>query len=686
MPPPSLSRLLRPASVAFFGGRWAEAAVRSSLKMRYGGALFPVHPSRKKMGGVKCFRRVCDLPSPPDAAFVGVNRGATVAVARELAEAGCGGAVCFASGFGEAGGIKLQNELTRAAGDMPFLGPNCYGFINYLDGALLWPDAHSGRRAKSGAAFLSQSSNIAVNVAMHLRGLPLSYVVCAGNQAQTGIAEIGEALLADKRVSAIGMYLEGIARPGEFAAFAAKAEETGTRIAAIKTGRSVQSRRAAAAHTASLSGEAEASSAFLQKCGITEAQSLPQLMEILKMFHLRAAPRGRKIFAMACSGGEAGLFADSAARAGLQTPQPKPARARELAKCLGPLVRIANPLDYHTFVWGDEAESERVFSLAVSDDCDMNILTLDYPSAAHSPGRGWKIAADAFCRAAKKIKSPCAVLSTLPENMSEKESQKLLRNGVVPFAGMDDALEAIAATVRASECENAAAKGWRPHPPFCGGALFAVDEAEAKDVLSRAGIDVPRGMRAKNAAEAGKIADSLIKKCGGRIALKGLGCAHKTEKGLLALNLESGNAAARAGGRMQSAKGFLVEEMVGGAAAEMLVCARRDAVYGITLTVAAGGIAAEFLKDAATIVLPADEKEILAAMRRLHYWKILRGWRGLAPADVFAAAKAAFMLANLLETEKNIAEAEINPLLVMPKKGGAVAADALIKMRKEKKR
>jgi len=169
---------------------------------------------------IEKFNSLADLPGAPDAAFVGVNRNMTIAVVRELSAMGAGGAICFASGFLEAlkedaNGAGLQDELLAGAGDMKIIGPNCYGFVNYLDGAALWPDQHGGERVSRGVALVTQSSNIAINLTMQRRGLPLAYVVTAGNQAQTDLSEIGIALLEDPRVSALGLHIEGIGNIGQ---------------------------------------------------------------------------------------------------------------------------------------------------------------------------------------------------------------------------------------------------------------------------------------------------------------------------------------------------------------------------------------------------------------------------------------------------------------------------------------
>ncbi len=176
-----LSRLFRPRHIALLGGGWAANAIRACQAMGYEGQIWPVHPSKPDIAGIPTYSSLSALPEAPDAAFVAVNRDLSIEVMRELSALGAGGAVSFASGFAETDDADKQAALVAAAGDMPMLGPNCYGVINYLDGALLWPDQHGGERVESGVAIVSQSSNIAINMTMAARGLPIAYMACVGN-------------------------------------------------------------------------------------------------------------------------------------------------------------------------------------------------------------------------------------------------------------------------------------------------------------------------------------------------------------------------------------------------------------------------------------------------------------------------------------------------------------------------
>ena len=136
-----LARLFAPRSIAFVGGTIAAMAIRRSIEMGFEGDIWPVHPRRKFVEGFPCYPSIEDLPGVPDAAHIGVNREQTISVVRSLSGAGAGGCVCYAAGFAEMGteGRALEQELIEAAGEMPLIGPNTFGYLNFLDKCALWP-------------------------------------------------------------------------------------------------------------------------------------------------------------------------------------------------------------------------------------------------------------------------------------------------------------------------------------------------------------------------------------------------------------------------------------------------------------------------------------------------------------------------------------------------------------------
>ena len=371
--------------------------------MGFAGALWPVHPGRATVAGRPAFRSVAELPAPPDAAFVGVNRHATVEVVAALSRAGAGGAVCYASGFLEAGdGGTLQRALVEAAGEMPIIGPNCYGLINFLDGAPLWPDQHGGRRLgadERGVAIVTQSSNIAISLTMQRRALPLAYVVTAGNQAQLGVSRLASAFLEDGRVSAIGLHVEGFDSVAGFEALAREARARAVPVVVMKAGRSERGRAATLSHTASVAGSDAGAEAFLRRLGFARVHGIPELLEALKLLHVHGALGGARLGAMCCSGGEAGVIADAVEGTGVALPDLAPEHTAAVGATVHPLVTVANPLDYHTFSWGDEAALARTFTAFARAGFDATMLVLDFPRTDRCEDAEWWVAANAFERA-----------------------------------------------------------------------------------------------------------------------------------------------------------------------------------------------------------------------------------------------------------------------------------------------
>ncbi|MDP3960745.1 MAG: acetate--CoA ligase family protein [Pseudorhodobacter sp.] len=658
-----LTRLLRPRSIAVLGAGWARNVIEQCRKMGYDGPIWPVHPTRDTISGLRAYRSLADLPGVPDATFIGVNRHATLEVVAELAAMGAGGAISFASGWAEAGEPGLQRRLVAAAGDMPILGPNCYGVINYLDGALLWPDQHGGVRVGRGVALLSQSSNIVINLSMQRRALPVAYVACLGNAAVVGLAELAGALLADDRVTALGMYVEGIDDAAALADLAARARAAGKGIVCIKSGKTALSRTAAASHTAALAGGGVASSAFLRQIGVAEVATPAELIEALKILHLHGPGLGARLCSLSCSGGEAGLVADLAAPHGLDFPPPSEATRTRLGEILGPIPTIANPLDYHTFIWGDGPRTTEVFTTMLAG-YDAGLFIIDPPRRDRCDPSGYRPALDSIVAAAKATGVSAFAVASLPENFDEAEAARLMDQGVAVLMGLETALAAVAAAQ-----VPAGVAGWQPLPPFAPRAAVLLSEAEAKALLAKAGVAVPNGVQGGTLAEVQAGAAGLH----APLVLKGLGFAHKTEAGAVRLGLETLAGQAE----MAGATGYLAEEMVTGAVAEVLLGLRRDPVYGVTLTIGIGGVTAELLADTVTLILPVTEAEILAGLRRLRLWPLLDGYRGRARADVAAVAALAVRLGAVMAADPGLEEIEINPILV--RESGAVAVDALIR-------
>ena len=677
------ARLIRPRSIAVVGGREAARVAEQCDRMGFDGTLWPVHPTRGTVAGRTACPSVAELPAAPDAAFVAVNRHATVETVATLARMGAGGAVCYASGFLEANdGGALQQALVEAAAGMPIVGPNCYGLINFLDGVPLWPDQHGGRRLgpeERGVAIVTQSSNIGVSLTMQQRGLPVAYLVTAGNQAQLGISGLASALLDDERVSAIGLYVEGFDSVAGFEVLARKARERTVPVVVIKTGRSERARASNLTHTASIAGSDAGADAFLRRLGFARVHGIPDFIEALKLLHVHGALGGAGVGAMCCSGGETAVLSDTVEGTGVTFPDLVPEHAEAVRATVHPLVTVANPFDYHTFSWGDEAALTDTFTAFARGGFDATMLVLDFPRTDRCDDADWEAAVNAFEHAVRTTGSKGVIAATLGENLPEGRAARLIERGIAPIAGVRETFTAIA-------CAAAIGDAWRSP---CGRPLVGseclptepvlLDEATAKTRLAEYGVEVPRGTVARTVDEAAAVADSLD----GPVVVKALGVAHKTERGAVRLGLrERGGIREAARDLLGFGGGVLVERFETGVVAELIVGLHRDPQLGLLLTVGSGGVFVELAADSAILLLPVPESEIRGALSALRCAPMLAGWRGGEPADVDAAVAAIRGIAELAVANRDrIEELDVNPLGVRARGQGAVALDALIRTR-----
>ena len=581
---------------------------------------------------------------------------------------GAGGAVCFASGFKEtADGAVLNDQLLAAAGNMPILGPNCYGVLNAVDQVALWPDQHGLVPVETGVAILTQSSNIAINLTMQRRGLPIAYTITAGNQAQQGLASIAQTIIRDDRVTALGLYIESFGDIAAFEELARLSRALGKPIVALKVGRSQESQLATISHTASLAGSSGGSDAVLARLGIARVGSPAALLETLKLFHCHGRLSGARIASLSCSGGEASVMADTAAQYGLTFPPLTSEQTDTLSQHLSSLVNLANPLDYHTQIWRDKAAMTAVFAAMTGDDIDLTLVVLDFPRLDSCTADDWMIAIEAIEDAARQTGRPFGVVGSIVENLPEAIAKRLLGAGIVPLCDFGTTCEAISA----ARIPNS-----QDHQPLLPAPSLAttttVTEGDAKLALAAYGVDVPRSRA--GVAQADVI--DCAEKIGFPVVLKGEGVAHKTEAGAVKLNLADAAQVRAAAQEMQTST-FLVEEMITGTVAELLIGIVADPAHGFVLTLAAGGTLTEILEDGQSLLLPTTDADIRHALGQLRINPLLIGFRGGEPANIDVIVDAVLKLQNFVTDHADeIAEIEINPLICT--KDRAIIADTLL--------
>jgi acyl-CoA synthetase (NDP forming) len=673
-----LTRLLNPSSIAFIGGNECAVAIRRTRELGFTGTIYAVHPKREELSGIPTLKSPDDIPGPVDAAFIAVKNVPTIEVVRTLAAKGCGGAVIYAAGFAETGNADLQRQLLEAANGMPLMGPNCYGFVNTLSRAALWPDETGLEPVERGVALITQSGNIACNFTMMMRGLPVAAVFSIGNQVDVGMHDMVETLSADPRISAIGLHVEGLPDVAAFARAAALARKRKVPIVVLKTGRSEQGAKVAMSHTSSLAGADTLYGALFERYGIARMKSVSAFAETLKFLHNGGPIAGSRLVSLSCSGGEAALVADMALERNVSFPPFNAETRPRVAATLNEYVAIDNPLDYHTFIWGQPEKLTATFTEVLKGGFDVGMVILDTPTHPKMKPDSWAATARAMAAASKATGARAAVVASLSEGMPLWLAAELSESGVAPMMGLDDALTAFEAA--ASIGRNWARDEEPPEmlPPVIRGHDARIfSEYKAKQLLKAHGLAVPDGIvcRAEDAAAAAE-------KLGYPVTLKvsSAAIAHKTETGGVALNLRTAAEVEEAARRMSAlAPDVLVERMVTGAVAELIIGLTSDPQFGTALVVGAGGILTELMKDTVTLILPTTRTEIERALRTLKVWTLVEGFRGKS-GDAEAVIGAVEAVAAFAEANRGLVEElDVNPLLVL--KDGAIAVDALIKMR-----
>ncbi len=692
----NIARLLHPKSIAFIGGAALAAPIHSCEAIGFAGDIWVVNPKRESLAGHRCYPSVADLPAAPDAAFVSVRSDLTPGLVADLAQKGAGGVVCYAAGFAEIGGDgkALQQALKAAAGDLAVVGPNCYGVLNYLDGAALWADVHGGHKLDQGVAVISQSGNIALNLTMAERSVPLAQVISVGNQAVLGVSDFIPTLVDDPRITAIGLYLEGLDDIAKFSRAAAYALEKGKPIVAVKVGTSDTAAQLALSHTSSLAGSDSLYQALFDRMGVIRSPSLAAFMETLKLLHVLApkgengisAMAGGRLGVLTCSGGDAALVADLADRLGLSIPPLTPAQEADLRSRLNHFTSVANPLDYNTAIWGDGPGLQACFATVMSGPMDATVLVIDYPSQGSLNEGDWDVAVDALIAAARQTGKFGVLAASLPELLPKAARERALAAGLAPLQGLDEALVALggahwqacrAAALRGGAAERLAVNTLPPPDP--AGTPRSLSEWDSKQRLAAAGLPVPAGRLVS--AEA---APAAAQEIGFPVVVKATAAhlAHKSEAGAVALNLHSPEAVNAAITAMASlADTFLVESMQTGAVCELIVGIKRDPQFGLALVIGSGGVLVNLVEDSASLLLPTDRQAVSDALDGLKAARLLAGYRGKPPGDRAAAIDAIMTIAAWAETEgEALFELDVNPLLVLPDGQGAVAVDALVRL------
>ncbi|GAB2936206.1 acetate--CoA ligase family protein [Streptomyces heilongjiangensis] len=696
---PDLDRFFRPESVAVVGASDTEGRPNTGITRqllawaeRVGARLHPVHPTRPSVFGVPCSPSVADLPEQVDLAVLLVSD--PLPLIDELAAAKVKFAVAFASGFAETGeeGALAQQRLAaavaRSAG-LRLLGPNTNlnafeRFRDDLDGpaiALITQSGHQGRPVFS----------------LQELGIRLSHWAPTGNEADLETADFISYFAERPEVGAIACYIEGLKDGRSFLLAADRAARRGVPVVAVKVGRTEAGARTAATHTGKLTGADAVVDAAMRQYGVIRVDGLDELQDTATLLARARRPRSGAparpvadgVVVYSISGGTGAHFADLATEAGLRLPTLSEAKQAELHQWIPGYLNVANPVDNGGHPVGDW-RGPRILD-AILDDPAVGVLIC--PITGPFPPMSDKLAQDLVDAAERTDKLVCVVWGS-PVGTEDAYRETLLGSSkVATFRTFANCITAVRAHLDHARFTTAYRSPFdeaprSPSPSFRKARELMrpgqqLSEHAAKQLLRAYGIRVPREQLVTSAAAAVRAA-SLV---GYPVVMKASGAriAHKTELGLVKIGLTSASQIRDAYRELTDIAryedvpldGVLVCQMVE-RGVEMVVGVTHDDLFGPTVTVGLGGVLVEVLRDAAVRVPPFGEDQARAMLAELRGRALLDGVRGAPPADVDALVEVVLRVQRMaLELGDEIAELDINPLMVLPRGQGAVALDAL---------
>jgi acyl-CoA synthetase (NDP forming) len=698
MPDPrrSIERMLRPRSISIVGASPTPGSLGQSLlanleRFAFKGDVHLVSATRSEIGGRPCLKSTSELPQGVDCAALAIPRAGILDAVKGCAARGVGGVIIYAAGFAETGpeGQKLQADIARIARDhgMAISGPNCLGHINYVDGIPLTfsacvPVPLAGRR---GIGIVSQSGAMATvfRAALHPRDIAISHSISTGNEALNGTEDFLDFLIDDEATHVILMLVEQFRQPQRFLVAARRAHAAGKPIVLLHPGRSAAARASAKTHTGALSGDYQVMRALVSHAGVAIVDTLEELHDLGElMIRWPSPPRGGAAV-ISDSGAFKAMVLDFCEHSDLEVPEPTGATRDSLAALAPDLILPTNPLDVTAQSLVDPDLYRKGMKPFLDDPrYGSVVLSVVLSSATHSQRKMAPIIS-----ALRDFGPPKPVVFAMMGEDSEVAPEIIaeLRNLGVPFfRSPERALRALAklAAVRAPQGALPAPAAAPANDRLPSGVI---PEFAAKKILADAGIPVPRAALAKNLNDAQPAATQI----GYPVVLKAQSAAlsHKSDVGGVALGIADDASLANAWRKLHAdiAKarpdlqldGVLIEAMTR-PGVELILGARNDPDWGPSLTVGLGGIWTEALRDVRVMPAWLAPSAIADELRKLKGAVLLTGYRGKPALDIDAAAEIAAKLGQFVSAHPEVAEIDINPLVVYPKGEGAIAVDALI--------
>jgi acyl-CoA synthetase (NDP forming) len=676
-----LTPLFAPDSVAIVGAsndpaKWGHWLARGAIGGEHRRAVYLVNRTGGEVLGRPTYKDLRELPERPELVVVAVPASGFEATTDAALETGARAIVAIAAGLGEIDEEGRERERAvvervRAAGAI-LLGPNCTGVYD----ATTELDVSSSDFTPGPIGLVSQSGNLAIEVSLLARevGLGVSRFASVGNQADLEIAELIRDLAAHVETRLIAVYCEDFRDGRDFARAAAEARQAGKPVVLLAGGVTATGLQAAQSHTGALVSDSFAVDAACRAAGIVRVTTPREIVDVAQVLLAGSRPRGPRLAIVSDGGGSGVVAADVATQIGLELPRLSGELAARLAEAMTATSTTTNPVDFAGAGEQDLSSYERVPRLLLeSGEVDAVMLTgyLGGYSATADDLRGPETeAARGLARAMSDGRKPVIVQTMY---WQESPAAALREGGVPVFRDVDGALRAVAKVERH---ERRAPTGVPELPAGSVRAPSGDGYLGARSTLAEAGVRFAEARRVETPAEAVAAADEL----GYPVALKALGLVHKSDAGGVVLDIPDEEQLVTAVTEMKArpaANSLVVEQMVGDrGAVELIAGCKRDARFGPVLLVGLGGIYTNVLQDTAVALAPAEPDEIESLLLELRGSALLTGARGRRAVAIRAAAEAAAAVSRFAAAHPEVAEVEVNPLLVGA--SSAVGLDARI--------
>lgn len=698
----NLNKLLKPTSVAVIGASEKEGfggdVCRNILSyVEDRSHVYFIHPKRDSVFGVPCYKSISDVPENVDLMVICTSQKTVIPLLQEGAKKGVGGAVVFASGYGEVGtaeGKQNEAELIAAAKelDIAVMGPNCAGFVNYIDNVQAFAFISAKRDRKRSVGVVSQSGQLCLSM-MDDPGMRFSYNISAGNGKIVQMEDYMDFLVDDEDTKVVSIYIEGVKNADKFAAVLKKAAEKRKPVVILKAGRSAKGGAIAASHTGSLSGSDASFDAVLKKFGAIRVDDLEELIAMsLMLSTMKRMPEKATFASMNLSGGETGICADVGSLNGIEYPDFTEETLKKLKEQLPSYASPNNPLDM-TASLSYDADLYAGALRTVMDDPNIGMVLIGYTLLLEIADPCIHYMYKGIEKVVQEKGGNCKPIAMIPfaENTRNPEYQeKLFQIGVPVLPPPVYAFKLLRhlADFIAYEPETKTLELAVGHPK--SEETQALSEHESKQELKVYGVPVPDEVIVTSKEEAAQFA----KNHPGPLVMKveSADILHKSDVGGVKLNVCGPEAAEKAYEEIMESvtakrpdahiNGILTVPMLD-AGVEIIIGVNNDPQFGPMIMVGMGGVFVEVFKDVALYPAPLKEEEALEMLKSLKSFKLLNGYRGTEKCDIKALCQTIVAISNYAQANKDVLkELDINPLFVYPEGKGVGVADALIVKRK----